>query len=49
MSGYSDFHQDERAGAKFASMTKPFSLTSLLDKVDEVLHEAAVPEAALKS
>ncbi len=49
MSGYSDFHQDERAGAKFASMTKPFSLTSLLDKVDEVLHGAPVPEAVLKS
>jgi signal transduction histidine kinase len=49
MSGYSDFHQEGRAGGKFASMTKPFSLTSLLDKVDEVLHGAPVPEDAVKS
>lgn len=49
MSGYSDFHQEEQASAKFPSMTKPFSLTSLLDKIDEVLHDAPVPEGALKS
>jgi signal transduction histidine kinase len=47
MSGYSNFHEDDSA-AKFASMTKPFSLTSLLDKIDEVLHGAAVPEGSLK-
>ncbi|HEY1423436.1 MAG TPA: ATP-binding protein [Candidatus Acidoferrum sp.] len=48
MSGYSDFEPAAGTAERFASIAKPFSMSSLLQKVEAVLHNSAVPEATLK-
>ena len=48
MSGYSEFNSDSGEPAQFTSLAKPFSMFSLVEKMDEVLHGAAVPEHTLK-
>jgi signal transduction histidine kinase/ActR/RegA family two-component response regulator len=49
MSGYSEFSADGKEGAEFFSLAKPFSMSSLVEKLDEVLHKANLPEGALKN
>jgi signal transduction histidine kinase/CheY-like chemotaxis protein len=48
MSGYSDFDVDAGAAERFASMGKPFSMKSLLQKLEEVLHGGEVRESTPK-
>jgi DNA-binding NtrC family response regulator len=48
MSGYSGFEPATGAAERFASIAKPFSMASLVQKVEAVLHDSAVPEATLK-
>ncbi|HEY2170965.1 MAG TPA: ATP-binding protein, partial [Candidatus Angelobacter sp.] len=48
MSGYYDFEPGAGAAERFASIAKPFSMSSLVQKVEAVLHNSAVPEATLK-
>jgi hypothetical protein len=49
MSGYAQFHAEERgAGERIVTMTKPFTMTSLAEKMDEVLHGAAAEARVLK-
>jgi len=46
MSGYSDFHMDGGDAERIATIAKPFSMSSLVRKVDEVLNGTARPEIA---
>jgi signal transduction histidine kinase len=48
MSGYSDFQMDAGGTERHASLAKPFSMLSLVQKVEEVLHHAAFPEVVLR-
>jgi signal transduction histidine kinase/CheY-like chemotaxis protein len=49
MSGYSEFSSGGNdGGLQFASLAKPFSMSSLVEKIDEVLDAARVPEEAVK-
>jgi CheY-like chemotaxis protein len=49
MSGYSEFSSGGReADSQFASLAKPFSMSSLVEKIDEVLLAARVPEEAVE-
>ena len=48
MSGYSEFSGDGNDPAQFTSLAKPFSMSSLVEKIDEVLHGVSVPENAVK-
>jgi len=49
MSGYSEFSADGKSEAEFVSLAKPFSMASLVETLDEVLHRTGVPEDAVKS
>jgi DNA-binding NtrC family response regulator len=48
MSGYSDFEANADAAERFASIAKPFSMASLAQKVETVLHGSMAPEATVK-
>jgi nitrogen-specific signal transduction histidine kinase/CheY-like chemotaxis protein len=48
MSGYSEYSTDGSDTAQFASLAKPFSMSSLVEKIDDVLHGTRVPEDAVK-
>jgi len=48
MSGYSDFQMDAGGTERHASLAKPFSMLSLVQKVEEVWHHAACPEVVLR-
>jgi signal transduction histidine kinase len=48
MSGYSEYSTDGSDTEQFASLAKPFSMSSLVGKIDEVLHGTGVPEDAMK-
>ena len=50
MSGYAEFSADGKNAPEFVSLAKPFSMSSLVEKLHEVLHKAGgVPEHALKN
>jgi len=49
MSGYSEFSADGRGEAEFVSLAKPFSMSSLVETLDEVLHRTGVPDSAVKA
>ena len=49
MSGYSEFSSGGDDGAtQFSSLAKPFSMVSLVEKIDEVLQGARVPQESFK-
>jgi len=48
MSGYSEYSTDGSDTKQFSSLAKPFSMVSLIEKIDEVLHGTRVPEDVMK-
>ncbi len=48
MSGYSEFNANGSEAAEFVSLAKPFSMSSLVEKLDEILHKSDAPEDVLK-